>query len=64
MDCDQVQQRVQHMRGELEAVVEGHVRSVYREVAMNAYRELGRNRARSAMGVMLRFQITLVSVEF
>ncbi|KAF7727952.1 hypothetical protein EC973_006840 [Apophysomyces ossiformis] len=51
--------RLRKLQPELEDIISGRVQSTFRDTAIKAYQELGRNRARSTMGVMARFETTL-----
>lgn len=62
IDFDGLAKRVEKLRDELEDVISGKLHSVFRDIGLQAYKDLGRNRARSSMGVMLRFERTLVSI--
>ncbi|KAI8381202.1 RTC4-like domain-containing protein [Radiomyces spectabilis] len=59
IDFDQLKGRIHRMRNELEAVILGQEHSPYRNIALKAYETLGKNKARSTMGVMQRFDATL-----
>ncbi|KAG0170988.1 hypothetical protein DFQ28_001344 [Apophysomyces sp. BC1034] len=51
--------RIKKLQAELDDVIMGKMHSVFRDNAIKAYEDLGRNRARSTMGVMTRFETTL-----
>lgn len=57
-----IRERIERLRRELEQVIHGKVESVFRKNALQAYEDLGKNRARNTMSVMLRFDETLVSL--
>lgn len=52
--------RIHRLRGELMDVIRRKIDSPFRQKAQDAYQELGKNRARSSMGMMARFDETLV----
>ncbi|KAL1934888.1 hypothetical protein VTP01DRAFT_7070 [Rhizomucor pusillus] len=54
-----IRERIERLRRELEQVIHGKVESVFRKNALQAYEDLGKNRARNTMSVMLRFDETL-----
>lgn len=53
--------RVESLVPALTQVINGDVNSPYRDIALAAYKDMGVHKARSAMGVMSRFEKTLVS---
>ncbi|KAG0176536.1 hypothetical protein DFQ29_005987 [Apophysomyces sp. BC1021] len=59
IDFEAIGDRIEKFKHELLDVISGKESSTYRETALKAYEDLGKNRARSAMGVMARFETTL-----
>ncbi|KAF7721809.1 hypothetical protein EC973_004102 [Apophysomyces ossiformis] len=59
IDFEKIGSRIEKFKGQLLDVISGKTPSIYRDVALKAYEDLGRNRARSTMGVMARFETTL-----
>lgn len=64
IDFAVVRERVERLRRELEQVIHGKVESPFRQKALQAYEDLGKNRARNTMNVMLRFDETLVILRY
>ncbi|ORZ02803.1 hypothetical protein BCR43DRAFT_482195 [Syncephalastrum racemosum] len=59
MHFESLANRIQRLRGELMDVIRRKIDSPFRKTAQDAYQELGKNRARSSMGMMARFDETL-----
>ncbi|KAI7866373.1 hypothetical protein BDF14DRAFT_1694354, partial [Spinellus fusiger] len=59
IDFDAIEKRVVGFQQEIEDVIHGRIKSSYRDTALKAYEMLGKNKARSSMGVMARFETTL-----
>jgi hypothetical protein len=53
--------RVESLVPALTQVIDGDVNSPYRDIALAAYKEMGVHKARSTMGIMSRFEKTMVS---
>lgn len=60
IDFSQLDQRVRRLDKELQSVIDREVESEFRDTALKAYEKMGKNKARSTMGVMARFDTTLV----
>lgn len=60
LDFTGLDTRVESLVPALTQVVNGHVNSPYRDIALAAYKDMGAQKARSTMGVMSRFEKTLV----
>ena len=56
IDFDRLPKRVEEIIPELMLIIKGEVKSLYRDIALNAYKELGRARARKPTILMGRFQ--------
>ncbi|KAI8330492.1 RTC4-like domain-containing protein [Chlamydoabsidia padenii] len=59
IDFDKLKKRIYRLRKELDMVISKHLHSTYRDMALKAYEELGKNKARSTMGMMSRFETVL-----
>ncbi|KAI9313279.1 hypothetical protein BX666DRAFT_761868 [Dichotomocladium elegans] len=46
--------RLNRQRGELEKIINNETKSEFRNIALDAYKDMGKNKARSAMGVFSR----------
>ncbi|CDH48516.1 hypothetical protein RO3G_09472 [Lichtheimia corymbifera JMRC:FSU:9682] len=49
-----IQSRLERLRGELEKIIRQEKKSQFRDIALKAYEEMGKNKARSTLGVMAR----------
>jgi hypothetical protein len=64
IDFDQLEERILLFIDELEDIIEGKTASSFHEVVMAAYKEFGKNKARSTLKVLDRFESTLVKKSF
>jgi hypothetical protein len=60
---DTLKARIYDLRHEIEMVISKRVPSTYRNMALEAYESLGKNKARSTVVMMSRFERLLVSKE-
>ncbi|OBZ87223.1 hypothetical protein A0J61_04718 [Choanephora cucurbitarum] len=56
---DKIERRIDRMRPDLDKIIRNDLSSEFRDIAENAYKNMGANKARSTMGVMTRFEATL-----
>ncbi|RIA93583.1 RTC4-like domain-containing protein [Glomus cerebriforme] len=56
IDFDRLPKRVEELIPELILVIKGEIKSLYRDIALDVYQELGRARARKPTILMGRFQ--------
>ncbi|KAI7878920.1 hypothetical protein K492DRAFT_208630 [Lichtheimia hyalospora FSU 10163] len=49
-----IHSRLERLRGELEKIIRQEKKSQFRDIALKAYEEMGKNKARSTLGVMAR----------
>ncbi|CAO3600696.1 unnamed protein product [Absidia cylindrospora] len=59
---EDLKDRILCFKDELDMVIEKKLTSSYREMAMDAYKEMGQHKARSTMGRMATFEAYLVSL--
>jgi deoxyadenosine/deoxycytidine kinase len=60
IDFGQLKERISSFVRELEDIINGGVESVYRKNALAAYDQFGKNKARSTLKILDRFESTLV----
>lgn len=56
-----IHSRLERLRGELEKIIRQEKKSRFRDIALKAYEEMGKNKARSTLGVMARVDNIMVS---
>ncbi|KAL0083535.1 RTC4-like domain-containing protein [Phycomyces blakesleeanus] len=59
IDFDALPERIKSLQAELERVISQDTPSIYRDAALQAYKDLGQVKARGTMAVMARFEYTL-----
>ncbi|KAI8332992.1 RTC4-like domain-containing protein, partial [Blakeslea trispora] len=59
IEFDRIERRIKQMQPELDKIIRNELSSEFRNIAEDAYRNMGVNKARSTMGVMTRFEATL-----
>ncbi|SAL96541.1 hypothetical protein [Absidia glauca] len=59
IDFDRLKQRIPHFKPDLDSIIANELESSYRLKALAAYKEMGKNKARSTMGVMSRFDLVM-----
>jgi hypothetical protein len=64
IDFDAIPKRVENFRSDLLDICKKKVKSVYRENIMKIYREVGKNKANTPMGIMSRFETFQVTLYF
>lgn len=57
---DELKQRIHALKDDLDKIIYQKINSSYRTLALAAYQKLGKHKARSTMGVLSRFEETLV----
>lgn len=62
IDFDAIPKRVENFRSDLLDICKKKVKSIYRENIMKVYREIGKNKANSPMGIMCRFETFQVTI--
>jgi hypothetical protein len=62
IDFDILKHRIPRFKPDLDSIIANELESSYRLEALAAYKELGKNKARSTMGVMSRFDLVMVKI--
>ena len=62
IDFDAIPKRIENFRSDLLDICKKKVKSVYRENVMKVYREVGKNKANTPMGLMNRFETFQVTI--